>query len=159
MKVSFPVEYGLGGTISTQGDVYSYGILLLEMFTRKQPTSDMFVENLNLHNWVDFTFPDRLKEVIDSGLFSELDGDEFEENNAYKCLISLMRVGLLCSKYSLQERPTMRVVVRMLESIREDLVENIVSSRGLRRSIPNLLSNTNATSNGAPAQNEQSSTF
>jgi len=150
-------EYGLGGTVSTQGDVYSYGILLLEMFTRKQPTSDMFVGDLDLHNWVNFAFPNRLKEVIDNGLFSEVYVDEFEENNVYKCLISLLHVGLLCSKYSLEGRPTMRVVVRMLESIREDLVANAVASRGLRPSISNLLSNTNATKNDSPMSNEQSS--
>eukprot|EP00253_Pinus_taeda_P028950 PITA_28950 len=152
-------EYGLGGTVSTQGDVYSYGILLLEMLTRKRPTSDIFDGNLNLHNWVKSTFQNRLKEVIDSVLFSELNGDEFEENNAYKCLISLLQVGLHCSKCSPEERPTMRDVVRMLESIREDLMENIVPSRGLRRSISNLLSSTSATSNDAPTLNEQSSTF
>jgi serine/threonine protein kinase len=159
MKVSFTVEYGLGGTVSTQGDVYSYGIMLLEMLTRKQPTSHMFVGDLNLHNWVNFAFPNKVKEVIESSLFSEVDGDEFEENNVYKCLLSLIHVGLLCSKHSPEERPTMRVVVRMLESIREDLVANAVASRGLRRSISNLLINTNATRNDAPASNEQSSTF
>lgn len=152
-------EYGLGGIVSTQGDVYSYGILLLEMLTRKRPTSDIFVGNLNLHNWVKSTFQNRLKEVIDSGLFSEVNEDEFEENNAYKCLISLLQVGMLCSKYSPEKRPTMRDVVRMLESIREDLMENIVPSRGLRRSISNLLNSTSATSNDIPTLNEQSSTF
>ncbi|KAL7182433.1 hypothetical protein ACSBR1_041187 [Camellia fascicularis] len=37
-------EYGMGDEVSTQGDMYSYGVLLLEMFTGKGPTSNMFTE-------------------------------------------------------------------------------------------------------------------
>ena len=84
MKVASIAEYGLSEIVSTQGDVYSYGILLLEILTRKQPRSDMFVRDLNLHNWVNSVFPYRVKEVIDIGLSSEVDGYEFKEKNVYK---------------------------------------------------------------------------
>eukprot|EP00253_Pinus_taeda_P011323 PITA_11323 len=150
-------EYGLGVAVSSQGDVYSYGILLLEILTRKQPTSGMFIGDLNLHSWVNLAFPDRVKEVIDNDLFIEVGSDDFEENKVYKCLVSLLRVGLLCSKHSPNERPTMKFVVMALESIKEDLVENSFTSRGLRRSISNLLSNLNTTSNDAPILSDQSS--
>jgi LRR receptor-like serine/threonine-protein kinase FLS2 len=36
------VEYGSRGIVSTSGEVYSYGILLMKTFTRKKPTDDMF---------------------------------------------------------------------------------------------------------------------
>jgi len=153
-----PPEYGLGDIISTQGDVYSYGILLLEMLTRKQPSSDMFVEDLNLHNWVNLAFPNTVKGVIDSSLFNEIDGDESEENNTLKCLISLLRVGLLCSKGSPQERPPMRVVVTMLKSIREDFMGNASASHGLGRSISSLRKE-NITRNNASLSDDESSTF
>jgi len=156
MNVDFIAEYGLGDIISTQGDVYSYGILLLEMLTRKQPVSDMFVEDLNLHKWVNLAFPNRVKGVIDNSLLNDMDEDE---NNAHKCLISLLRVGLLCSKDSPQERPTMRVVVTMLKSIREDFVGNTMASHGLRGNISNLLSNENATRNDISLSYDESSTF
>nr|AGT17283.1 kinase [Saccharum hybrid cultivar R570] len=42
-------EYGEGSAVSTTGDVYSLGILLLEMFTGRSPTDDMFGDMLDLH--------------------------------------------------------------------------------------------------------------
>ncbi|KAM4119429.1 hypothetical protein ACJW30_03G058500 [Castanea mollissima] len=44
------LEYGLGGKASTSGDVYSFGILLLEMIIAKKPTDRMFQEGLSLNN-------------------------------------------------------------------------------------------------------------
>ncbi|MFQ6658441.1 hypothetical protein Gotur_027715 [Gossypium turneri] len=35
-------EYGIEGIVSTKGDVYSFGILLMKIITRKKPTDEMF---------------------------------------------------------------------------------------------------------------------
>ncbi|TYI83840.1 hypothetical protein E1A91_D05G321400v1 [Gossypium mustelinum] len=44
-------EYGMGGSTSPEGDIYSYGILVLEMITRKRPTDDMFDDEMSLHSY------------------------------------------------------------------------------------------------------------
>ncbi|XP_026378559.1 receptor kinase-like protein Xa21 [Papaver somniferum] len=68
-----PSKYGMGGEVSTQGDVYSYGILLLEMFTGKKPTDDMFKDGLNIHNFSKMhELPERIERIIDSRFLLEL---------------------------------------------------------------------------------------
>lgn len=39
------------------GDAYSFGITLLEMFTGRAPTDDMFREGLSLHLFAEMAYP------------------------------------------------------------------------------------------------------
>ncbi|CAA3012324.1 probable LRR receptor-like serine threonine-kinase At3g47570 [Olea europaea subsp. europaea] len=43
-------EYGAEEIASTSSDVYSYGVMLLEMYTRKKPTDEMFDKQVSLKN-------------------------------------------------------------------------------------------------------------
>lgn len=51
-------EYGMGGKPSIHGDRYSFGVLLLEMFTGKRPTSELFEGNYTLHSYTKSALPD-----------------------------------------------------------------------------------------------------
>ncbi|KAK1394290.1 hypothetical protein POM88_013346 [Heracleum sosnowskyi] len=65
-------EYGMGSDISIQGDVYSFGILLLELFTGRRPTDEVFRDGMNLHNFVNMAVGDQVMVVVDqSALYRE----------------------------------------------------------------------------------------
>uniref|UniRef100_A0A6N2MBL0 non-specific serine/threonine protein kinase n=1 Tax=Salix viminalis TaxID=40686 RepID=A0A6N2MBL0_SALVM len=109
-------EYGMGGEASTQGDVYSYGILLLEMFTGKRPTDSMFTGDFNLHSFVEAALPDRVMEIIDPLLSIDIqeevqtrrngprDKSSISIEKVKKCLESILQIGLRCSADSPSER-------------------------------------------------------
>ncbi|XP_010268235.1 PREDICTED: putative receptor-like protein kinase At3g47110 [Nelumbo nucifera] len=116
-------EYGVGAAVSTHADMYSYGILLLEMFTGKRPTNEMFKDGLDLHNIAKMASPDKVWEILDpSLLFSQgKDGEEETEvtNATEQCLISVVKVGVSCSMPSPRERMDAREAVKELQLIRE----------------------------------------
>ena len=55
----------MGGEASIEADVYSYGILLLEMFLGKRPTDDMFKDGLNLHNFAKMALREKFVRIVD----------------------------------------------------------------------------------------------
>ncbi|KAI4308543.1 hypothetical protein L6164_031602 [Bauhinia variegata] len=102
-------EYGIGGEASKEGDVYSFGILLLEMFTGKRPTEEMFIDDFHLHSYVKLALPEKLLRVIDPILAQEGTEVQNGETTSYqtkikKCILSVLEVGLTCSKESPEER-------------------------------------------------------
>ncbi|KAL6131588.1 hypothetical protein ACLB2K_069962 [Fragaria x ananassa] len=66
-------EYAVGVEPSTQGDVYSYGILVLQLFTGRRPTDEMFVDGCNIHTFVKTCIQGRLMEIVDPTLIATLE--------------------------------------------------------------------------------------
>ncbi|PON95217.1 Protein kinase-like domain containing protein [Trema orientale] len=60
----------MGGEPSKQGDVHSFGILVLEMFTGRRPTDEMFKDDFNIHNFVKMALPEKLVQIVDSSLLT-----------------------------------------------------------------------------------------
>uniref|UniRef100_A0A0D9WRL6 Receptor kinase-like protein Xa21 n=1 Tax=Leersia perrieri TaxID=77586 RepID=A0A0D9WRL6_9ORYZ len=110
-----PPEYGMGKDISTKGDVYSFGILLLEIMTGSRPTDEKYNSSTTLHEFVDAAFPDNIYEVLDPAMLqNELVAIDMME----KCIISLVKIGLSCSVPLPKERPEMGQVASMILEIK-----------------------------------------
>ncbi|KAG6733033.1 hypothetical protein I3842_01G206900 [Carya illinoinensis] len=118
-------EYGLEGIVSKRGDVYSYGILLLEIFTRKKPTDEIFAEEMNLRNWVKGSFPHALLEVIDPNLLSA-ENEQFSITK--ECLTSIIGLALDCTVESPEERIKMNDVLPALKRIKTKLEKDVAQA-------------------------------
>jgi serine/threonine protein kinase len=112
----------MGSGITTRGDVYSFGVLLLEMLTGKRPTDEMFVDGLNLHNFTKSLFPARVAEILDPHLSHE-ESQPCTEEWMQNYIIPLVALGLSCSMGSPKERPDMRDVCAKLSAIKESFLE------------------------------------
>ncbi|CAA2976909.1 probable LRR receptor-like serine threonine-kinase At3g47570 [Olea europaea subsp. europaea] len=108
-------EYGTEGLVSTRCDVYSYGIMLMETFTRKRPSDEMFAGDFSLRRWVKDSLPDVLHQVVDPNI---LKLEEKHLNEKLNCIASIMELALNCSAESTLERLKMTDVLAALTKIK-----------------------------------------
>ncbi|XP_047326329.1 receptor kinase-like protein Xa21 [Impatiens glandulifera] len=119
-------EYGMGSEVSARGDVYSYGIVLLEMFTGKRPTDEMFKTGLNLHKLVEMALPEQEMEILDSELLLEMENESNDrrrpkKEKLHECSKRILRIGLACSVETPKERMDISDALKELQSIQSEL--------------------------------------
>ncbi|KAL3734426.1 hypothetical protein ACJRO7_023733 [Eucalyptus globulus] len=124
--ISFaPPEYAMGCGVSREGDVYSYGILLLEMFTGLSPTDETFRDNLTLHGFVAKALPERVLDIMDSALLQESESHLGLHNPQHdifqECLLMIYSIGVACSNEVPGRRMSISGVANQLHRIREKL--------------------------------------
>ncbi|KAK1280227.1 Cysteine-rich receptor-like protein kinase 8 [Acorus gramineus] len=99
-------EYAMRGHYSTKSDVFSFGVLVLEIITGLRNSSF----DLLSHVWKHWN-EGRVLELIDQSL-----GD-YSSSEAMRCV----HIGLLCVQEDAADRPTMSSVVLMLGSLSTSL--------------------------------------
>jgi serine/threonine protein kinase len=114
----------LGSKLSTEGDVYSYGITILEMLTGKRPTDEMFSNGLTLHKFVEKTFPKKIPEILDPSIIPITeDGDNQAVDEITRSIINLINLGISCSVETPKDRPTIKDVYAEVIAIHETFSE------------------------------------
>ncbi|GJU85413.1 kinase-like domain-containing protein [Tanacetum coccineum] len=113
-----PPEYGLGSEMSSIGDVYSFGILFLEVMTGKKPTDDMFNDGLSLHKFANMALPDHVIDVIDDDAIV-LQRTEANAKKVEECMAATIKIGVSCSVDSPPQRMKIEIVVNELQRILE----------------------------------------
>ncbi|KAI3809313.1 hypothetical protein L1987_25284 [Smallanthus sonchifolius] len=123
-------EYGVGSKVSRSGDMYSYGILLLEMMTCKKPTDVMFGEELSLHIYAEKAMGDGALEIVDPVLLKDDKKIDLRTNkeetivyvNHDTCLRLLLEIGVSCSMESPQCRMDTASVIKELQLIKDAIL-------------------------------------
>ncbi|CAN1252486.1 Probable LRR receptor-like serine/threonine-protein kinase At3g47570 [Linum perenne] len=125
-----PPEYGLGSKPSTAGDVYSFGVTLLELITGKSPT-DVGLSHGTLVEWVKSASPDDVMRVVERN-GGRISGERKVVEKAEQCVMKVIGVGLSCTAELPEERITMRDALWKLQAARKD-VDSSSPGESLRR--------------------------
>lgn len=104
----FLAEYAYTMKVTEKCDIYSYGVVLLELLTGKMPVQPL-EQGGDLVTWVrDYIRKHSLSSrILDSRL-------NLNDESTVNHMINVLKIALLCTSMSPFDRPTMRAVVLML---------------------------------------------
>ncbi|CAH8308033.1 unnamed protein product [Eruca vesicaria subsp. sativa] len=98
-------EYARTSRLTEKSDVYSYGIVLLELLTRRKAVDD----ESNLHHLI-------MSKTVNNAVMEMADPDITSTCKDLAVVKKAFQLALLCTKKQPSDRPTMHQVVRVLGS-------------------------------------------
>jgi Leucine-rich repeat (LRR) protein len=105
-------EYAMTCRVSDKADVYSYGVVLLELISDKKaldPSFSSYGNGFNIVAWACMLLRQgRAKEFFTAGLW---------EAGPHDDLVEILHLAVVCTVDSLSTRPTMKQVVRRLKQL------------------------------------------
>ncbi|KAK7271851.1 hypothetical protein RJT34_28088 [Clitoria ternatea] len=105
-------EYAMTCRVSDKADVYSYGVVLLELLSDKKaldPSFSSYGNGFNIVAWACMLLKQgRAKEFFTAGLWEAGPGED---------LVEVLHLAVVCTVDSLSTRPTMKQVVRRLKQL------------------------------------------
>lgn len=118
MSESFIAEYAYTLRVNEKSDTYSFGIVLLELITGRQPVDPEFGEK-DLARWVRSRLDQKgIARILDPNL-----------DISYKDhIIRVFQISLLCTSPLPINRPSMRGVVKMLQESGAEYMSKIEES-------------------------------
>ncbi|XP_028794389.1 cysteine-rich receptor-like protein kinase 10 [Neltuma alba] len=102
-------EYAMFGQYSEKSDVFSFGVIVLEIISGKKNTGchdSQYAGGLLSYTWKQWT-DDKLLEILDSNI---------NELGSYNEVIQCIQIGLLCVQENPNTRPSMATVVSYLSN-------------------------------------------
>lgn len=105
-------EYALSGKLTDKSDVFSFGVMLLELITGRRPvdSSHSFTED----TFVDWARP-LLTRALEEGNFDDLVDHRLQKDYNRNEMVRMISCAAACVNLSARRRPRMSQVVRALE--------------------------------------------
>ncbi|XP_040997714.1 putative leucine-rich repeat receptor-like serine/threonine-protein kinase At2g24130 [Juglans microcarpa x Juglans regia] len=118
-------EYGLGQSASPEGDVFSFGVLLLEMVTGRRPTDVLIHEGSSLHEYVKRHYPNKLEAIVERALDRCSCAPSAMPKAYYNVwidvILEMIELGLMCTQFTPSARPSMQDAAHEMGRLKEYL--------------------------------------
>ncbi|XP_068489813.1 cysteine-rich receptor-like protein kinase 25 [Phaseolus vulgaris] len=149
-------EYAMHGQFSEKSDVYSYGVIVLEIISSKKNSCSLLSDD------VDDLLSDAWRYWRDETPLKILD-QNIEESSNHNEVLKCIQIGLLCVQDKHNDRPTMAEVISYLSNPSVDLPypgepTNTVHKKILKKMVAGEFSTSSTFINEISSSIEQSST-